>query len=99
MIKRDKASLSPSSLTKHMFGDSADEVCEVLTPSQCVNSTEPVRHITWRRRCPTEPPPPSSDTAAPVVTFIPPASIVPKMDAEFVNARFVNYMRIVKKGY
>ena len=48
----DKASLSPSSLTKHMFGDSADEVCEVLTPSQCVNSTEPARPHTWWRRCP-----------------------------------------------
>ena len=74
VFRMDKASLSPSSLSKHMFGDCTDEVCEVLTPSQCVNSTEPVRHTTWRRRCPTEPPPPSSDTAAPVVTFIPPAS-------------------------
>ena len=58
-----------------MFGDSADEDCEVLTPVQRVNTTEPAPPTPRDGAdAPTEPPPPSSDTAAPVVTFIPPAS-------------------------
>ena len=86
----DKPPLSPSSLTKQMFGDSANEDCEVLTPAQRVNTAEPAPPTPRDGAdAPTEPPPPSSDTAAPVVTFIPPASIVPKTDAEFVNARLL----------
>ena len=90
----DKASLFPSSLTKQMFGDSADEDCEVLTPAQRVNTTEPAPPTPRDGAdAPTEPPPPPTDTAAPTDTSNPPASKVPKIDPEFVNARFGAYMR------
>ena len=98
----DKASLSPSSLTKQMFGDSADEDCEVLTPGQGVNTAEPAPPTPRDGAdAPTEPPPPPADTAAPADTSNPPASKVPKIDAEFVNARFGAYMRRAerKKDY
>ena len=77
VFKMDKASLSPSSLSKHMFGDSADEVCEVLTPSQCVNSTEPARPHHVAAPMPYRAAAAFFRSAAPVVTFIHPASIVP----------------------
>ena len=98
----DKASLSPSSLTKQMFGDSADEDCEVLTPAQRVNTAEPAPPTPRDSAdAPTEPPPPPADTAAPADTSNPPASKVPKIDAEFVNARFGAFMRRAerKKDY
>ena len=61
----DKASLSPSSLTKQMFGDSADDDCEVLTPGQGVKTPEPAPPTPrGGADAPSETPPPPSDTAA-----------------------------------
>ena len=90
----DKASLSPSSLTKQCFGDSADDDCEVLTPGQGVKTPEPAPPTTrGGAEAPSETQPPPSDTAASTDSTNPPASKVPRMDAEYVNARFGDYMR------
>ena len=94
----DKPSLSPSSLTKQMFGDSSDEECEVLTPAQRVSTAEPAPPTPRDSAAtPTEPPPAPADTAAPADPINPPAPKVPKIDAEFVNARFGAYMRRAEK--
>ena len=90
----DKASLSPSSLIKQCFGDSADDDCEVLTPGQGVKTPEPAPPTTrGGAEAPSETQPPPSDTAASTDSTNPPASKVPRMDAEYVNARFGDYMR------
>ena len=70
----DKASLSPSSLSIQMFGDSVDEDCEVLTPGQGVKTPEPVPPTRGGADAPSETPPPPSDTAASTDTSNPPAS-------------------------
>ena len=94
----DKPSLSPSSLTKQMFGDSSDEECEVLTPAQRVSTAEPAPPTPRDSAAtPTEPPLAPADTAAPAVPIYTPAPIVPKIDAVFINARFGDYMCIVEK--
>ena len=93
----DKPSLSPSSLTKQMFGDSSDEECEVLTPAQRVSTAEPAPPTPRDSAAtPTEPPPAPADTAAPAVPIIPPAPKYQRL-AESINARIGDYMRIVEK--
>ena len=62
--------------------DSSDEECEVLTPAQRDSAATP----------PAAGPPP-----APADTINHPAPEVPKIDAEFVKARFGEYMRKVEK--
>ena len=78
----DKPSLSPSSLTRQMFGDSSDEECEVLTPAQRDSAATP---------------PAAGPPTASADTINHPAPEVPKIDAEFVKARFGEYMRKVEK--
>ena len=78
-----------------MFGDSSDEEDEVLTPSQRASSAEPApppRDIAATSSETAAP----ADTAAPTDPINPPASKVPKIDAEFVIARFSAYMRRAK---
>ena len=96
----DEPSLSPSTLTKRMFGDSADED-EVLTPGQRPNP-EPVP--TPRvNPANTQPPPPGTETTAPTNTTTPtdpikpPAPKKPRLDPEFVKARFGLYERRTKQ--
>ena len=74
----NKASLFSSSLAKINISD-PPPVCQL-------HGAGLPTHV--GTQCPTEPLP-SSVTAAPVVSFIPQASIVPKTDAEFVNARLL----------
>ena len=81
-----------------MFGDSSDEECEVLTPAQRVSTAEPAPPTPRDSAAtPTEPPPAPADTAAPADPINPPAPKVPKIDAEFVKARFGDYMRRAEK--
>ena len=94
----DKPPLSPSSLTKQMFGDSAEED-ELLTPGQRATA-EPAP---TPRGNPANPEPAPTDTMAPVDTTAPtdpinpPASKYPKLDPEFVHARFGAYKRRAEK--
>ena len=99
----DKASLSPSSLTKQMFGDSADEdEVELLTPGQRADA-DPALAPRDSAATTTEPAPATADTAAPTDTAAstdpinPPASKLPKLDPEFVKARFGDYKRRAEK--
>ena len=99
----DEPSLSPSSLTKQMLGDSADEdEVELLTPGQRAGA-DPALPPRDSAATTTEPAPATADTAAPTDTAAstdpinPPASKIPKLDPEFVKARFGAYQRRAEK--
>ena len=92
-------SLSPPSLTKRMFGDSADED-DFLTPGQRPRS-EPA--ATPRVNPAPQPPPPGTETTDPTHTTAPtdpikpPAPKKPRLDPEFAKARFGAYERRTKQ--
>ena len=83
-----------------MFGDSSDEDCEVLTPTQRVSAAEPAAPAP-RGNAATPPaagpPLAPADPAAPADPINHPAPIVPKIAAEFLNTRFGDYMSRAEK--
>ena len=66
---------------------------EVLTPSQRVSTAEPAPQRRYSNRAPLAP----AVTTVPAVPIHTLATIIPKIDAVFINAHFGDYMCIVEK--
>ena len=82
----DTPSLLHHNYLQQMFG-------EVLTPSQRVSTAEPAPQRRYSNRAPLA----SAVTTVPAVPIHTLATIIPKIDAVFINAHFGDYMCIVEK--